>query len=71
MAKVAAINSDRAWVSGAGPTGCLAALALVEAGWQVTLHDSSTSAELCSRSRAYALTNSSKKLLEQLDLWGN
>ena len=70
MAKVAAINSDRAWVSGAGPTGCLAALALVKAGWQVILHDSSTSAELCSRSRAYALTNSSKKLLEQLDLWG-
>ena len=32
-------NRPTAWVSGAGPTGCLAALALGRAGWQVSLHD--------------------------------
>jgi 2-octaprenyl-6-methoxyphenol hydroxylase len=59
----------RARVFGAGPTGALAALALVRAGWQVELCDPLPAAALLDRSRAYALTHSSAELLEQLGLW--
>ena len=62
-------NRPTAWVSGAGPTGCLSALALVRAGWRVSLHDPASAAALQSRSRAYALTHSSQALLQQLELW--
>lgn len=54
---------------GAGPTGALAALALAQAGWRVQLDDPLSAAELSQRSRAYALTHSSRELLEHLDLW--
>jgi 2-octaprenyl-6-methoxyphenol hydroxylase len=60
----------QAQVLGAGPTGALAALALAQAGWQVQLSDPLSAADLASRSRAYALTHSSRELLEQLQLWG-
>ena len=53
-------------VHGAGPTGALAALALADAGWRVQLRDPLPPHDLCSRSRAYALTHSSRELLEQL-----
>jgi len=56
-------------VHGAGPTGALAALALADAGWRVQLRDPLPAHDLCSRSRAYALTHSSRELLEQLGLW--
>jgi len=56
-------------VRGAGPTGSLAALAMARAGWQVTLYDPSDAAALVGRRRAYALTHSSCKLLQRLDLW--
>lgn len=59
----------RARVSGAGPSGALAALALARAGWQVQLDDPLGPEQLRTRSRAYALTHSSRQLLEQLDLW--
>ena len=60
---------SRARVHGAGPTGCLAALALVQAGWQVSLHDPLDGPVLLRRQRAYALTHSSADLLERLGLW--
>lgn len=56
-------------MQGAGPTGALAALALAEAGWRVQLHDPLSAEELQRRSRAYALTQSSRELLESLSLW--
>jgi 2-octaprenyl-6-methoxyphenol hydroxylase len=56
-------------VHGAGPTGALTALALAQAGWQVSLHDPLDRATLLARSRAYALTHSSRALLRRLDLW--
>ena len=59
----------RARVHGAGPSGALAALALARAGWQVQLCDPLSPAQLSVRSRAYALTHSSRELLEQLQLW--
>ena len=62
--------SLRALVHGAGPTGCLAALALADAGWQVTLRDPLGADQLRERSRAYAFNHSSQRLLARLDLWG-
>ena len=54
---------------GAGPTGCLAALALADAGWRVTLRDPLSAGQLAERSRAYAFNHSSQRLLGQLGLW--
>lgn len=59
----------RARVFGAGPTGALTALALADAGWSVSLCDPLTAEALQARSRAYAFTHSSRRLLERLDLW--
>ena len=56
-------------VLGAGPTGSLAALALAGRGHRVVLHDPQSAQELQSRSRAYAITHSSRRLLERLGLW--
>ncbi len=56
-------------VLGAGPTGSLLALALGRLGCGVTLSDPLSPSELCSRSRAYALTHSSRGLLQSLELW--
>jgi len=61
----------RARVIGAGPTGALAALALAEAGWTVDLVDPLSAADLQRRQRAYALTHSSRQLIERLQLWGH
>jgi len=59
----------QAQVLGAGPTGSLAALALAQARWRVQLDDPLSAEALANRSRAYALTHSSRALLEQLGLW--
>ena len=56
-------------VLGAGPTGALAALALADAGWAVELCDPLSAESLVQRRRAYAFNQSSRDLLERLDLW--
>lgn len=56
-------------VNGAGPTGAMAALALARVGWQVQLVDPLCPTQLMARNRAYALTHSSRQLLETLQLW--
>ena len=58
-----------ALVHGAGPTGCLAALALADAGWRVTLRDPLGAEQLMGRGRAYAFNHSSQRLLARLQLW--
>jgi 2-octaprenyl-6-methoxyphenol hydroxylase len=58
-----------ALVSGAGPTGCVAALALAASGWRVLLHDPSPPEALRQRARAYAITHSTRRLLRSLGLW--
>jgi len=58
----------RALVAGAGLTGCLAALALARAGWMVVVVDPLQRETLLSRQRAYALSQSSLALLQQLGL---
>lgn len=59
----------QAQVMGAGPTGALAALALADAGWLVTIVDPLGASALQARTRAYAFTHSSQRLLERLGLW--
>lgn len=59
----------QARVIGAGPTGSLAALALADAGWTVSLEDPLRPDQLTARRRAYAFTQSSRRLLENLGLW--
>lgn len=59
----------RVRIHGAGPTGALAALAMADAGWVVSLHDPLEAAALTARGRAYALTHSSRRLLQRLGLW--
>ncbi len=60
---------SQARVQGAGPSGCLAALALAQVGWQVQLCDPQAGPALLRRQRAYALTHSSQALLNRLGLW--
>ena len=56
-------------IFGAGPSGSLAALALAHRGNTVVLTDPLDGSALQSRSRAYAITHSSRRLLQTLDLW--
>ena len=58
-------------VLGAGPTGSLSALALADRGYRIVLHDPQSAHRLQSRSRAYAITHSSRRLLERLGLWSS
>ena len=69
MGSTAPSNTFYALVSGAGPTGCIAALGLADAGWKVVLNDPLSVQQLSSRSRAYALTHSSKSLLTKIGIW--
>jgi 2-octaprenyl-6-methoxyphenol hydroxylase len=59
----------RARVLGGGPTGALTAIALAQAGWRVQLTDPLSGAQLQGRSRAYALSHSSRLFLQRLGLW--
>ncbi len=59
----------RVKIVGAGPTGSLLALALSRAGSKVSIYDSNDRIELLCRSRAYALTHSSRRFLEEIELW--
>ena len=65
----AAPGAPKALVRGAGPAGALAALALADAGWTVTLVDPSPPSRLLASPRAYAFTHSSRRLLRRLGLW--
>ena len=56
-------------IVGAGPTGALLALGLAQQGFSVVLHDRLSAELLLSRSRAYAITHSSRRLLQDLGLW--
>ena len=56
-------------VLGAGPTGSLTAFALAKKGYRIVLHDPQSAHNLQSRSRAYAITHSSRRLLDRLGLW--
>ncbi len=56
-------------VLGAGPTGSIAAIALASLGNEVLICDPLTTERLIGRSRAYAITHSSRRLLQSIHLW--
>ena len=64
-----ATSSTTVHIRGAGPTGSLAAIALASKGFSVVLNDPLSREEVLNRSRAYALTHSSRRLLTGLNLW--
>ena len=64
-----ATSSTTVHIMGAGPTGSLAAIAFASKGCRVVLNDPLSREELLSRSRAYAITHSSRRLLTELNLW--
>ena len=56
-------------IVGAGPTGALLALGLAQQGFKVVLVDRLNNELLLERSRAYAITHSSRRLLQEFGLW--
>lgn len=56
-------------IIGSGPTGSLLALFLAHKNYNVTLIDPLTDYELCLKDKGYAITQSSKKIFEKIDLW--
>ena len=58
-------------VIGSGPTGSLLALALALKKCNVTLIDPLSDAELLEKDKGYAVTQSTRKIFEELGLWHN
>ena len=56
-------------IKGSGPTGSLLAYSLFKLGCKITLYDLKTLDSIIHRSRAYAITHSSRRLFEKLELW--
>ncbi len=58
-------------IIGSGLTGSLASISLANAGFRVDLYERLSDEELINRNRTYAITHSSRKILEKLGLWSN
>ena len=56
-------------ILGAGPTGSLMAIALSKVGANVTILDNKPANLIIKRSRAYAITHSTRLLFEKINLW--
>jgi len=58
-------------IIGSGLTGSLAAISLANAGCRVDLYERLSDDELINRDRTYAITHSSRKILEKIGIWKN
>ena len=56
-------------IIGSGLTGSLAAISLANAGCRVDLYERLSDDELIKRDRTYAITHSSRKILENIGIW--
>ena len=56
-------------IIGSGLTGSLAAISLAKAGCIVDLYERLSDEELVNRDRTYAITHSSRKLLQKIGIW--
>ncbi len=56
-------------IIGSGLTGSLAAISLAKAGCRVDLYERLSDEELINRERTYAITHSSRKILERIGIW--
>ena len=58
-------------IIGSGLTGSLAAISLANAGCRVDLYERLSDEELINRDRTYAITHSSRKILEKVGIWSH
>ncbi len=58
-------------IIGSGLTGSLAAISLANAGCRVDLYERLSDEELINRDRTYAITHSSRKILQEIGIWSN
>ncbi len=58
-------------IIGSGLTGSLAAISLANVGCRVDLYERLSEEELINRDRTYAITHSSRKILQKIGLWSN
>ena len=56
-------------IIGSGLTGSLAAISLANAGCRVDLYERLSDEELINRDRTYAITHSSRKILQKFGIW--
>ena len=56
-------------IIGCGLTGSLAAISLAKAGCRIDLYERLSDEELINRDRTYAITHSSRKILEKCGIW--
>ena len=56
-------------IIGSGLTGSLAAISLAKAGCRVDLYERLSDEELINRDRTYAITHSSRKILQKIGIW--
>ena len=56
-------------IIGSGPTGSLAALSLANLGCRVDLYERLSDDELINKNRTYALTHSTRRILQRLKIW--
>ncbi len=58
-------------IIGSGLTGSLASISLAKAGCRVDLYERLSDQELVNRERTYAITHSSRKILEKIGIWSS
>ncbi len=58
-------------IKGAGPTGSILALTLAKQGAHVCLFDPKNRIQLINKSRAYAITHSTRRLFQNIDIWND
>ena len=58
-------------IIGSGLTGSLAAISLANAGCIVDLYERLSDEELINRDRTYAITHSSRKILQKIGIWSH
>tara|TARA_B100000965_G_scaffold247177_1_gene207578 strand:- start:37038 stop:38162 length:1125 start_codon:yes stop_codon:yes gene_type:complete len=56
-------------IIGSGLTGSVAAISLAKAGYRVDLYERLSDEELINRDRTYAITHSSRRILEGIGIW--
>ncbi len=56
-------------IIGSGLTGSLAAISLAKAGCRIDLYERLSDDELVTRDRSYAITHSSRKILQKIGIW--
>ncbi len=63
------MNKTNIKIIGAGPTGSLLAIFLASEKFNITIIEPLSESELLSKDKGYAITQSSKKIFEEIGLW--